>query len=59
MVYRGGRTTITGDISSQFRPLADGCPYAQTRRDHLSTDLNSKPYVDITIAMKDFGVELV
>ena len=57
----GGRTTITGDISSQFlSALLMVAPYAQNPVEiTLSTDLNSKPYVDITIAiMKDFGVEI-
>ena len=35
-------------------------PYAQTPIEiELTTELNSKPYVDMTIAiMKDFGVEI-
>lgn len=58
----GGKTTITGDISSQFlSALLMVAPYAQSQIEvTLSTDLNSKPYVDMTIAiMKDFGVEIV
>ncbi|MEY2819640.1 MAG: hypothetical protein RL275_3103 [Chloroflexota bacterium] len=57
----GGKTTIAGDISSQFlSALLMVAPYAQTPIEvTLSTDLNSKPYVDMTIAiMKDFGVEI-
>ena len=57
----GGKTTITGDISSQFlSALLMVAPYAQKPIEvTLSTDLNSKPYVDMTIAiMKDFGVEV-
>ncbi|CAG0952020.1 3-phosphoshikimate 1-carboxyvinyltransferase [Anaerolineales bacterium] len=57
----GGKTTIAGDISSQFlSALLMVAPYAQNPIEiTLSTDLNSKPYVDMTIAiMKDFGVEV-
>jgi 3-phosphoshikimate 1-carboxyvinyltransferase len=57
----GGKTTIAGDISSQFlSALLMVAPYAQEPVDvTLSTDLNSKPYVDMTIAiMKDFGAEI-
>ena len=57
----GGKTTIAGDISSQFlSALLMVAPYAQNPIEvSLSTDLNSKPYVDMTIAiMKDFGVEI-
>lgn len=57
----GGKTTIAGDISSQFlSALLMVAPYAQNPVEiTLSTELNSKPYVDLTIAMmRDFGVEL-
>ncbi|NOT04491.1 MAG: 3-phosphoshikimate 1-carboxyvinyltransferase [Anaerolineales bacterium] len=57
----GGKTAIAGDISSQFlSALLMVAPYAQSEIEiTLSTDLNSKPYVDMTIAiMKDFGVEI-
>jgi 3-phosphoshikimate 1-carboxyvinyltransferase len=57
----GGKTTIAGDISSQFlSALLMVAPYAQNEIEiALSTDLNSKPYVDMTIAiMRDFGVEI-
>ncbi len=57
----GGKTTIAGDISSQFlSALLMVAPYAQSPIEvTLSTDLNSKPYVNMTIAiMKDFGVEV-
>ncbi len=57
----GGNTTIAGDISSQFlSALLMVAPYAQSEMEiALSTELNSKPYVDMTIAiMKDFGVEI-
>ena len=57
----GGKTRIAGDISSQFlSALLMVSPSAQSRIEiELTTDLNSKPYVDMTIAvMKDFGVEI-
>ena len=57
----GGRTQISGDISSQFlSALLMIAPYAQSEiAITLSTELNSKPYVDMTIAiMRDFGVEI-
>lgn len=55
----GGKTKIAGNISSQFlSALLMTAPYAQSPIEvELTTDLNSKPYVDMTIAiMKDFGV---
>ena len=58
---KGGRTKIAGDISSQFlSALLMTAPYAQSPVEvELTTDLNSKPYVDMTISiMKDFGVEV-
>ncbi|MDD2921999.1 MAG: 3-phosphoshikimate 1-carboxyvinyltransferase [Anaerolineales bacterium] len=58
---RGGKTKIAGDISSQFlSALLMIAPYAQNEIEiTLSTELNSKPYVDMTISiMKDFGVEV-
>ncbi len=58
---KGGKTKIAGDISSQFlSALLMVAPYAQSPIEvELTTDLNSKPYVDMTIAiMKDFGVEI-
>lgn len=57
----GGRTKIAGNISSQFlSALLMVAPYAQFPIEiQLTTDLNSKPYVDMTIAvMKDFGVDI-
>lgn len=57
----GGKTKIAGNISSQFlSALLMVAPYAQAPVEiELTTDLNSKPYVDMTIAiMKDFGVEI-
>ncbi|MBL8099755.1 MAG: 3-phosphoshikimate 1-carboxyvinyltransferase [Anaerolineales bacterium] len=58
---RGGKTQIAGDISSQFlSALLMVAPYAQSEIEiTLSTELNSKPYVDMTIEiMKEFGVEI-
>ena len=58
---KGGKTKIAGDISSQFlSALLMVAPYSQNPIEiTLSTDLNSKPYVDMTISiMKDFGVEI-
>ena len=58
---KGGKTKIAGAISSQFlSALLMTAPYAQSAIEiELTTDLNSKPYVDMTIAiMKDFGVEI-
>jgi len=57
----GGKTKIAGNISSQFlSALLMVAPYAQAPIEiELTTDLNSKPYVDMTIAiMKEFGVEI-
>jgi len=57
----GGKTRIAGDISSQFlSALLMVAPYAQSEIEiTLSTELNSKPYVDMTLSiMKDFGVEI-
>lgn len=57
----GGKTKIAGNISSQFlSALLMVAPYAQSPIEiELTTELNSKPYVDMTIsAMKDFGVEI-
>lgn len=56
----GGKTTVAGDISSQFlSALLMVAPCAQKPVEiELSTVLNSRPYVDMTLAiMRDFGVE--
>ncbi len=58
---RGGKTKIAGDISSQFlSALLMVAPYAQSPIEiEVATELNSKPYVDMTLSiMKDFGVEV-
>jgi 3-phosphoshikimate 1-carboxyvinyltransferase len=57
----GGKTRIAGDISSQFlSALLMVAPYARGSVEiEVITELNSKPYVDMTMAiMKDFGVEV-
>ena len=57
----GGKTKIAGDISSQYlSAVLMVSPYANESVEiTLSTELNSKPYVDMTIAaMSDFGVEI-
>ena len=57
----GGKTKIAGNISSQFlSALLMVAPYAQSPIEiELTTDLNSKPYVDMTVSiMKSFGVEI-
>jgi 3-phosphoshikimate 1-carboxyvinyltransferase len=57
----GGKTKIAGNISSQFlSALLMVAPYANSPIEiEVVTELNSKPYVDMTIAiMKDFGVEI-
>jgi 3-phosphoshikimate 1-carboxyvinyltransferase len=57
----GGKTKIAGNISSQFlSALLMVSPYARSPIEiEVTTELNSKPYVDMTIAvMKDFGVEV-
>ena len=55
----GGKTKIAGNISSQFlSALLMVAPYAKSPVEiEVTTDLNSKPYVDMTLAiMQDFGV---
>jgi 3-phosphoshikimate 1-carboxyvinyltransferase len=57
----GGKTKITGDISSQFlSALLMIAPCAKSPIEiELTTGLNSKPYVDMTISiMKDFDIEV-
>ena len=58
---RGGRTKIAGDISSQFlSALLMVAPYAQQPTEiEVITELNSKPYIDMTLAiMRDFGIQI-
>ena len=57
----GGRAEITGNISSQFLSgLLMVAPYARNPVELVvTTELNSKPYVELTLAvMSDFGVEV-
>jgi 3-phosphoshikimate 1-carboxyvinyltransferase len=57
----GGKTKIAGEISSQFlSALLMVAPYASSPVEiEVTTELNSKPYVDMTIAMMgDFGVQI-
>jgi len=57
----GGRTQIAGNISSQFlSALLMVAPYAQFPVEiEVTTELNSKPYVDMTLSiMRDFGVNI-
>lgn len=58
----GGKTIISGDVSSQFlSALLMVAPYANHPVEiNLSTELNSKPYVDMTLGvMSDFGVKIL
>jgi 3-phosphoshikimate 1-carboxyvinyltransferase len=57
----GGETTVAGDVSSQFlSALLMVAPYAKTKVEiRVSTELNSKPYVDMTLGvMSDFGIDI-
>lgn len=57
----GGKTKIAGDLSSQFlSALLMVAPYARSPVEiEVTTELNSKPYVDMTMAvMHDFGVDV-
>lgn len=58
----GGTTHIAGNISSQFlSALLMAAPYARKPVIiETTTELNSKPYVDMTLGMMaDFGVEVL
>lgn len=57
----GGKTNIAGNISSQFlSALLMVAPCARSPIEiEVTTALNSKPYVDMTISvMQDFGVQI-
>lgn len=57
----GGKTKIAGNISSQFlSALLMVAPCAKSPVEiKVTTDLNSKPYVDMTLAiMQDFGIHV-
>jgi 3-phosphoshikimate 1-carboxyvinyltransferase len=56
-----GKSKISGNISSQFlSALLMVAPYARNAIEiEVTTELSSKPYVDLTIAiMQDFGVKV-
>ncbi|MBN2388113.1 MAG: 3-phosphoshikimate 1-carboxyvinyltransferase [Anaerolineales bacterium] len=55
----GGQTSVAGNLSSQFLSgLLMVAPYARNPVEiRLTTELNSRPYVDMTLAvMSDFGL---
>jgi 3-phosphoshikimate 1-carboxyvinyltransferase len=57
----GGKTTVAGNISSQFLSgLLMVAPYARGPLTiEVTGELNSKPYVEMTLAlMRDFGVQV-
>jgi 3-phosphoshikimate 1-carboxyvinyltransferase len=57
----GGKTKIAGNISSQFlSALLMIAPYAKKAVEiEITTELNSKPYIDLTLStMAEFGVEV-
>ncbi len=57
----GGKAQIAGNISSQFlSALLMVAPYAQSPVEiEVTTELSSKPYVDMTLSiMADFGVQV-
>ncbi|HEX8991294.1 MAG TPA: 3-phosphoshikimate 1-carboxyvinyltransferase [Anaerolineales bacterium] len=57
----GGRARLAGNVSSQFlSALLMVGPYARRPVElELSTRLNSRPYVDLTLsAMHDFGIDI-
>jgi 3-phosphoshikimate 1-carboxyvinyltransferase len=59
--FHGGRTSIPGDISSQFiSSILITAPYAENPVDlKIIGKFISKPYVDITLdIMEEFGVEV-
>lgn len=58
---KGGKTQIAGNVSSQYlSALLMTAPYADNPVEiEITTELFSKPYVDMTIAiMQDFGVDI-
>jgi 3-phosphoshikimate 1-carboxyvinyltransferase len=57
----GGKTKIAGNVSSQFlSALLMVAPYAKSSIEiEVTTELNSKPYVEMTLAiMQEFGVQV-
>ncbi len=58
----GGKAKITGNVSSQYlSAVLMIAPFAQSPVEiEVSTELNSKPYVDMTLAiMKKFGINVI
>ena len=58
---KGEKTQIAGNISSQYlSALLMIAPYAQNPIEiEIVTELNSKPYIDMTLSiMRDFGVDV-
>lgn len=58
---KGGKTQLAGNISSQYlSALLMTAPYAKNPVEiEITTELFSKPYVDMTIAiMQNFGIEI-
>jgi 3-phosphoshikimate 1-carboxyvinyltransferase len=58
---QGGRSSVRGDVSSQFLSgMLMAAPYCKTPVElSVLGDLVSKPYVDMTLAvMRDFGVQV-
>ena len=58
---KGGQTSLAGNVSSQFlSALLMTAPYAQTPVEiEITSELKSKPYVDMTVAvMREFGIEV-
>ena len=59
--FQGGQCQIPGNISSQYiSGLLYALPLTETGGEiHLTTELASKPYLDMTLAvLKDFGVTI-
>ncbi|MBT3336698.1 MAG: 3-phosphoshikimate 1-carboxyvinyltransferase [Anaerolineae bacterium] len=59
--FTGGKTQIAGNVSSQYlSALLMTAPYAENPVEiEITTELFSKPYVDMTInIMQDFGIEI-
>lgn len=58
---RGGKVSMRGDVSSQYiTALLMTCPWAERETViELTTELESKPYVEITLeVLEDFGVKV-
>ena len=57
---KGGKAEVDGATSSQFLTgLLMSLPFAANDSELLVKNLNSKPYIDLTIkVLKDFGIEI-